>query len=480
MEFDQPSVSAPRTDSNLNRRCGLNVMCSVERAMRFAILIDDHISHAHALTGVARRLRSAGHRVCFFGPGGTALAVAEEGFEYVALPFLSPAVVPSTTQPTFRSKMEAEAAVAARATASLEGARELAAEYAPDLAVFDPFLLCHYPSFARLGIRSVAVSTKPLLTPDPLVPPYTSGFVPPVDGGRSMGVALAWLRQRLYYQSYRSACRAVEWRRGWSHRSLTLAIARATGFAMRDEWATRPLAYDLRFRSVPELVLHARQFDLPRQHPLSGVGAFVGPCTDLPAEPPIKPVPPGTGPLLYCHLGSVSQQHDRRTLSSYRAILEALRLNTTWRAVIVTASPRISQSLQVAATSLGERVVVRDWAPRAAYLTHANLVVTHGGANSVKEAILAGLPILALPRRADQPGIAARIVFHQLGLAAKPGAPGIVIAALLARLLAEPAFGARVRTMRDHFRRYDAQRVCERIFTGAAAGCVPTFATAGI
>jgi hypothetical protein len=46
------------------------------------------------------------------------------------------------------------------------------ANWNPDLVVFDPFVLHFYPTFRCCGCRAVSLSTKPLLTYDPLAKGY--------------------------------------------------------------------------------------------------------------------------------------------------------------------------------------------------------------------------------------------------------------------------------------------------------------------
>jgi len=54
--------------------------------------------------------------------------------------------------------------------------------------------------------------------------------------------------------------------------------------------------------------------------------------------------------------------------------------------------------------------------PQLRVLESSDLMVMHGGTNSITECILAGVPMLAYPGSVDQPGNAARMVYHGMGL----------------------------------------------------------------
>jgi UDP:flavonoid glycosyltransferase YjiC (YdhE family) len=57
------------------------------------------------------------------------------------------------------------------------------------------------------------------------------------------------------------------------------------------------------------------------------------------------------------------------------------------------------------------QVQFMDWSPQQAMLNHPamSLFVTHGGAESIHEAIYGGVPMLAIPFFGDQPGNAVRV-----------------------------------------------------------------------
>ena len=66
--------------------------------------------------------------------------------------------------------------------------------------------------------------------------------------------------------------------------------------------------------------------------------------------------------------------------------------------------------------------LVRAELPQVSLLGHAALAVTHGGNNSVTEALTAGVPLLLLPMSTDQFSGAAALEDAGLGAALDPNA----------------------------------------------------------
>lgn len=91
--------------------------------------------------------------------------------------------------------------------------------------------------------------------------------------------------------------------------------------------------------------------------------------------------------------------------------------------------------------SLPPNVLARRSVPQLQVLDRAALFVTHGGMNSVNEAMRAGVPTLVVPQGADQPLVARRVVELGSGLALRTeDATADTVQALARRLLDEPRF----------------------------------------
>jgi UDP:flavonoid glycosyltransferase YjiC (YdhE family) len=102
---------------------------------------------------------------------------------------------------------------------------------------------------------------------------------------------------------------------------------------------------------------------------------------------------------------------------------------------------------------LPPHVRVQPTLPQAALLPRCALLVSHGGFNSVKEALAEGLPLVILPIAGDQPYCASRC--QALGVArviwpADRDAPAIRTA--VRAVLTDPAYRQHARHMRDELR----------------------------
>jgi MGT family glycosyltransferase len=234
---------------------------------------------------------------------------------------------------------------------------------------------------------------------------------------------------------------------------------------------------------VPELSLCPAEFDFPRPPRAARVSVE---SVDL--ERSERPFDwsriRDDRPLLYCALGG--QRYRPRDVPAFLArLVGALRARPAWQLVLALGKHAATQALG----AVPSNVIVVDSAPQLALLRRAQVMITHAGLGSVKECILHGVPMLAVPLDVDQPANAARILFHGLGLRADVRESGEgELLDKLGRLLGveargsareqnnEEGFRERVVAMRERFLRIEqAGRgvawVERWLAAGAAPGC---------
>ena len=333
----------------------------------------------------------------------------------------------------------------------------------PALLVFDPFFLLYAIPFYPSRVPIVALSTKALLDWDPIVPPYTSHVVPRASPRGVARVQSAWLGCYARGLAAQASGRLRSITTGYTPYRLATRLAADARYPIAQEWAPRPVPFDVRLRSIPEVVLHAREFDFPRARPLRAGVRYLGPCVDLERAAPASPLPPlpKARRVIFCSLGTIRARRDRM-LAFFQRIIAALGNGSEYSLVIATGDSDTTRALR----GSPEHVHVHDFVPQLDVLRQASLHVTHGGSSSVKESILLGVPLLVYPRAADQPGNAARVVFHGLGARgslSRSSAPEIRRAAQ--QVIADREVHRSLARMREYFLRYDeksvAQTLCE-------------------
>ncbi|HEX4278346.1 MAG TPA: nucleotide disphospho-sugar-binding domain-containing protein, partial [Bryobacteraceae bacterium] len=71
--------------------------------------------------------------------------------------------------------------------------------------------------------------------------------------------------------------------------------------------------------------------------------------------------------------------------------------------------------------SLAGDPIVVHYAPQGEVLARARLALTHGGLNTVLDALACGVPLIAVPLTYEQPAIAARLRWTGAGLSISSG-----------------------------------------------------------
>jgi MGT family glycosyltransferase len=167
---------------------------------------------------------------------------------------------------------------------------------------------------------------------------------------------------------------------------------------------------------------------------------FVGPSLD--ATAPRVPAADAR-PLIYISMGTIFNNLPE----FYRACFQAFG-GTDYRVVMSTG--------KVSPDALGTppaNFELHPFAPQLQLLGEASLFITHGGMNSVSEALWKEVPLLMFPQHGDQHLVAARVAELGAGLTLRPPdvEPG-KLRELAARVLSEPTFRAGVRRIADSFR----------------------------
>nr|WP_255216441.1 nucleotide disphospho-sugar-binding domain-containing protein [Pseudenhygromyxa sp. WMMC2535] len=119
-------------------------------------------------------------------------------------------------------------------------------------------------------------------------------------------------------------------------------------------------------------------------------------------------------PRVLAALGSQARMFPERAREVLAAVFSAAALAAAegldWEFVVATAK-------LVEAPAQADNLKVLEWLPQAELLPGAAAMITHGGLGTVKECVLAEVPMVVAPLGRDQPANARRVVHHGLGRA---------------------------------------------------------------
>ncbi|CAM3073922.1 zeaxanthin glucosyltransferase [Pseudomonas floridensis] len=148
-------------------------------------------------------------------------------------------------------------------------------------------------------------------------------------------------------------------------------------------------------------------FDFPRENRPAHFHA-VGPLRTVvkhtQGEWPIDP----KRPFIFASLGTM--QGGRLGMFK-QMVIACQKLNAQ---LLIAHCGRLDAAQEQVLREMGD-VWVTAFAPQQWVLEQADVVITHGGLNTVMDAIAACTPMLVMPIAFDQPGVAARVCYHRLG-----------------------------------------------------------------
>jgi MGT family glycosyltransferase len=347
--------------------------------------------------GIGDVLRRRGHRVVFIVEESFAGTLEAQGFEERLMRLGPPAAADEEpgqfwkdfirdTAPVFRTPTieQLETFIAPTFRALLDGARyvddrlrEIIAEVQPDVIVEDNVVA--FPALPASGRPWVRIaSCNPAEIKDPQVPPPFSGY-PAGDPSR--------------------------WEAYWAEFRRTHADMHAEFDAFCVERGAPPLA-DLEFiHESPHLnlYLYPGEADYQRAVGLDGRWRNLQTsvrATDAPWELP-EPLASGDGPLIYLSLGSLGSGD----VALMQKLIDSLA-GTRFR-VIVSMGP------QRELLRLADNMTGAEFLPQTSLLPLVDLVITHGGNNTVTESLYFGKPMVVLPLFWDQYDNAQRM--HETG-----------------------------------------------------------------
>jgi UDP:flavonoid glycosyltransferase YjiC (YdhE family) len=386
--------------------------------------------------GIGQVLRERGHRVVFIVEESFAGTLEAKGFEERLMRLGPPPAEPEVpgqfwidfirdTAPVFRKSTLEQLGefIAPTWQALIDGSKfvnprlaEIFDEVAPDVIVEDNVVA--FPAIAASGRPWVRiVSCNPMEMKDPLIAPFSSGY--PVADTSGWPEFLAEVRRTHadMWMDFDAFCRE-NGETGLSYGELGPEFIAESPF--------------LNLYSYPAEADYGRARPLGSTwHRLDSTVRAPEASYELPPE-----LAEREGALIYLSLGSLGSAD----VDLMQRLVDVLA--TTNHRVIVSKGP-LADQIKLHDNQAGE-----GFLPQPAILPIVDLVITHGGNNTVTEAYHHGKPMIVLPLFWDQVDNAQRV--HETGFGKRLSTYGFKeteLTGAIDRLLADRALAARMAAM---------------------------------
>ncbi|MEB2870401.1 glycosyltransferase [Pseudomonas rhizosphaerae] len=379
----------------------------------FGVVAPAFYSHFHALQALAQELMQRGHRVTFFHQADAARWVTAPGIGYCVLGAASHP--PGSLQRSLRL---------AASPGTPWGLRQIIEQLAATTRMFCNELPAALEQHGVDALLCDQMEAGGGLVAESLGLPFVSiACALPVN--REPGLPLpvmpfAYGTDERSLHMYRGSTQVYDWLMKPHVRAIQDA-AEALGLTPRSSLheCLSPLA---------QISQTLAGFDFPRQAApahLHAVGPLRNASTTAQGSWPIDP----HRPFIFASLGTLQGQR----LGMFEQIAKACRQLDAQ--LLIAHCGLLDAAAEKRLCALGATWVT-DFAPQRWALEHADAVVTHGGLNTVMDAIASATPMLVMPIAFDQPGVAARVRHHGLGLQVQRRARASRIAQTLREVLA--------------------------------------------
>jgi len=362
----------------------------------------------NASFALAKKLQNRGHRIFYLTIPDTEDRIRAQGFEWI--PVFTQVFPKGELEKQSASEVQGKAYGAAEFKARLRGMCELlrndeigraTSAIHPDLFLVSSGMPWVGIAACKTAIPVIQFSSNLISVEDWSVPPFRTHLVPDDSFLSTMRIMFAW-KKLFLRRRFRN--------RAWDISGELRTLARDCGFPLdKIDFAVETWP---RLR-LPELVFCPKELDFPRRKNPEGA-FFVEASIDLQRKDDSFAWSrlDERRPIVFCALGSLLTTKAAPQASRFfQMFLDAVRERPVLQAVVAIGSYLKPEEFNCPANAL-----LVSHAPQIELLKRCAVMVGHGGLSSVKECIFMGVPMLLVPLSYDEPGNAARVVYHKIGL----------------------------------------------------------------
>lgn len=383
--------------------------------------------HFHATLKIANVLKSNGFSVFYGCPNLLSQSIQKFGYEHVILPSIPESsinfakniagfsyVIDYFWELIYQDRFK-------ELKKLIENYRNTIKRNKPDIVLLDEQSALKAFIYQSLSIKVIFFQTKPDTRKIRNIPPFTSLFIPKRGLTSNAYCDLLWFFKLsiLYWNKYFSMFCSF----GQDEYSMYKKVIKQYGIEFK--YIEFKRSFGIGVKEIPRLVISPEAFDFPHS---SIDGVFpIGPLLDVKREGEInmprylpllqrikKSNEDSSSFIVYCSLGTVTSGFKKTVKKFFLKIRKVSRINPSVIFVLSVGKDFNISDLFPAPDNL----LIFDHVPQIDLLQYCNLMITHGGMNSINECVFNNVPMLVYPLspRWDQPGNSARVVYHGMGL----------------------------------------------------------------
>ncbi len=431
------------------------------------------IGHLNPCFAFARILLKHQYEVVFAGSGFFKDHVSAEGFPFYPLRSVPFGLGFEKWVNTIEKKKYAYLSnVLDRITDRLYKTREkelvkLLADISPDIVILDATqatdIIVLYPHLKATPIRVAVIHAMFPTHVLPGRPPANSDVYP--EDEKAVEIAVRSLHLKRYQNTLRQKLKYFFHDDSY----LIRRRLRKNRFPHKYRSELSSLFY-FNIGSLPEFILAPREFDFPtfETPPFHHYLGFMknrplqislnNTYTQAKSDISKRKLNENTR-LLYCSFGTIEPDHQDVIVNFLNRLIKVTEDQKYLLLISVSLQEEYLRSI-----TNSQRVYLFRSVPQLDVLTYADLFITHGGLGSIKESILANVPMLMYPVHTDYDpiGNAARVEYHGLGLRGNAYEDSeSTIRNRIVELLTNQAYTENVRKMSAVNEKYTEQRLIE-------------------
>lgn len=387
------------------------------------------IGHYNACFQIANNLRNAEHRVVFCVERGYEKVVQNRGFECVPVNHLLSTDLSTLQKKGIRFILKCFISIFTHDrqntfNKNISDFETIIKKIAPNYVFLDAQYAIKTIIYYNLQVPLISLETKPLSLYDPWVPPFTSKLIPQKTIFSKFQIFLSWekivwkrkisnifFRLLLFKQDYFSLYQKLAAKYHYPYNEeIDLKRPFIIGFKNIEILSMTHPSFDFPHKYLPKCYYAESRVDLNREKIILNkryLRIIEKVCSLRKQQPNIK--------IIYCSLGSTSG-FKKRSKMFFNKIKSVCEQNPQY-IFILSVGIRYNTSYLL---PLPSNMYIFQQVPQLDLLSRCDLMITHGGMNSISECIEKEIPMLVFPLsdKWDQPGNSSRVVYHGLGLRA--------------------------------------------------------------